>query len=272
VIHDWWLLPFGFLIGGLGTLIGVGGGFIMMPVLLLVYPQASPETITSISLAVIFFNALSGSWAYSKMKRIDYKSGLVFAAATIPGAILGALTSNYIPRRLFNLFFGLLMIVAAVYMFMRRTARAKGDVEKGEHITTRTLVEKNGTVHTYSFNARIGIVLSVFVGYLSSMLGIGGGIIHVPALIRLLNFPVHIATATSHFILVIMALTGTVVHIATGSFSQGGISQTILLAIGVLIGAQAGARLSQHVRGIWIIRGLAIALAFVGIRILFLAR
>lgn len=270
--HHWWLLPFGFLVGGLGTLIGVGGGFIIMPVLLLVYPEASPETITSISLAVIFFNALSGSWAYSKMKRIDYKSGLVFATATIPGAILGALTANYIPRRLFNIFFGLLMIAAAIHLFFHRSARAKGDVKKGGHITTRTLIEKNGTVHTFSFNIRIGIVLSVFVGYLSSMLGIGGGIIHVPALISLLNFPVHIATATSHFILVIMALTGTIVHIATGSFSHGGVYQTIILAIGVLIGAQAGALLSQRVRGVWIIRGLAIALASVGVRILFMAK
>jgi uncharacterized protein len=267
-----WLLAFGLIVGTIGTLIGVGGGFILMPVLLLVYPLASPETITSISLAVIFFNALSGSWAYSKMKRIDYKSGLVFAVATIPGAILGALTTNYIPRRVFNIFFGLLMIAAAVYLFFHRTVKSKGIAVKRDHLTKRTLIEKNGTVHTFSFNIRIGIVLSVFVGYLSSMLGIGGGIIHVPALIRLLNFPVHIATATSHFILVIMALTGTIVHIATGSFSHGGIYQTILLAIGVLVGAQAGALLSQHVRGVWIIRGLAIALASVGIRILFLAK
>lgn len=104
------------------------------------------------------------------------------------------------------------------------------------------------------------------------MLGIGGGIIHVPALIRLLNFPVHIATATSHFILVIMALTGTIVHIVMGSFSNESAQQTIFLGTGVLIGAQAGALLSQHVRGGWIIRGLAIALASVGIRILFMAR
>jgi len=268
----WWFLAFGFLVGGLGTLIGVGGGFIMMPVFLLLYPQASPETITSISLAVIFFNALSGSWAYAKMKRIDYKSGLMFAAATIPGAILGALTSNYIPRRIFNVIFGVLMIVVAVHLFFHRTVGTKEDVKKGKHISTRTLVEKNGAVHTYSFNIRVGIILSIFVGYLSSMLGIGGGIIHVPAMIRLLNFPVHIATATSHFILVIMSLTGTIVHIATGSFSHGGIFQTILLAVGVLIGAQVGALLSQHVRGIWIIRGLAIALASVGVRILFMAR
>jgi hypothetical protein len=101
-------------------------------------------------------------------------------------------------------------------------------------------------------------------------LGIGGGIIHVPALVHILNFPVHIATATSHFILAIMALTGTGVHIFVGTFHHG-IRRTIALAIGVLIGAQLGASLSNRVGGVWIIRGLAIALGLVGIRILILA-
>lgn len=99
-----WLIPLGLAVGAFGTLIGAGGGFILVPILLLMYPDKSPETITSISLAVVFFNALSGSIAYSKMKRIDYKSGLIFATATIPGSVLGALTVSHIPRHLFNLY------------------------------------------------------------------------------------------------------------------------------------------------------------------------
>jgi uncharacterized membrane protein YfcA len=83
----------------------------------------------------------------------------------------------------------------------------------------------------------------------------------------LLNFPVHVATATSHFVLAIMALTGTLVHIASGTFEHG-VRRTALLAAGVLLGAQFGARLSNRVGGKWIIRGLAIALVFVGIRLI----
>ena len=101
--------------------------------------------------------------------------------------------------------------------------------------------------------------MSMAVGFLSSLLGIGGGIIHVPVLIHLLNFPVHIATATSQFILTNMALTGTLTHIATGAFTQG-IRRTILLAVGVLLGAPLGTLLSRKIHGIWIIRGLAFAL------------
>jgi uncharacterized protein len=272
-----WLLPLGLLIGAFGTLIGAGGGFILMPILLLVYPSEKTELITAISLAVVFFNALSGSYAYARMKRVDYKSGIAFSIATIPGAILGALTTAYVPRRAFDLIFGVLMVVAAVFLWLsakedHSTSPSPKIAPVSQKATTRLterhLVDAEGVHYRYAFDLRLGIILSVFVGYLSSLLGVGGGFIHVPALSRLLNFPVHIATATSHFVLAIMALTGTLVHVAQGVFVHG-VRRTAVLAIGVLIGAQAGAWLSNRTGGKVIIRGLAVALAFVGIRLIF---
>jgi len=265
-----WLIPLGFVIGTFGTLIGAGGGFVLMPVLLLLYPNESPEIITSISLAVVFFNTLSGSGAYARMRRIDYKSAFLFSAATIPGAILGAFTTAFIPRRLFNVVFGFFMIAVSIFLLLRPSPDKEKKKSSPKHWLTRNLIEGDGTRHTFSFNPIVGVGLSLFVGYISSLLGIGGGIIHVPVLIHLLNFPVHIATATSHLILAVMAFTGTAVHIVIGAFSRG-IWHTIFLVIGVLIGAQLGARLSNHVHGDWIIRGLAIALGFVGIRIFIMA-
>jgi uncharacterized membrane protein YfcA len=139
--------------------------------------------------------------------------------------------------------------------------------KKSASWTVRDLVDADSVRYHYEYNQTIGIVLSVFVGFVSSLLGVGGGFIHVPALSRLLNFPVHIATATSHFVLAIMALTGTLVHIARGVFEHG-VRRTAILAVGVLLGAQIGARLSNRVGGKWIIRGLALALIFVGIRLI----
>ncbi|PIV20064.1 MAG: sulfite exporter TauE/SafE family protein [Deltaproteobacteria bacterium CG_4_8_14_3_um_filter_45_9] len=265
-----WLIPLGFIIGAFGTLIGAGGGFVLMPVLILLFPDESPEICTSISLAVVFFNTLSGSGAYARMRRIDYKSALFFSAATIPGAILGAFTTSHISRRLFYTIFGIFMIAAAVFLLLRQNGKREIKKNNPEYHLTRNLVETDGTTHTFSYNPIVGVGLSLFVGYVSSLLGIGGGIIHVPLLVHLLNFPVHIATATSHSILAVMSFTGTVVHITTGTFSHG-IWPTIFLSIGVLIGAPLGARLSNRVRGDWIMRGLAVALGFVGIRILVMA-
>ena len=270
------LFPLGLLVGAFGTLIGAGGGFILVPILLIVYPNENAEVITSISLAVVFFNALSGSWAYARMKRVDYQSGITFAIATIPGAILGAVLVTYVPRHAFDLIFGVIMIAAGIFLWVS----AKGDHSRAQthasqlangaipaRWTFRDFIDADGVRHRYAYNPAIGIVLSVFVGFISSLLGVGGGFIHVPALTGLLNFPVHVATATSHFVLAVMALTGTLVHVATGVFAHG-VRRTAILAVGVVLGAQAGARMSNRVGGKWIIRGLALAMVFVGIRLI----
>lgn len=262
------LILLGIGVGAYGTLIGAGGGFVLMPILLLMYPNQSPDQLTSISLAVVFFNALSGSEAYAAMKRIDYRSGLIFALAAVPGAVLGALHTSVVPRRVFDLIFGIALFAAAVFLVLRPRPADRVTTKPGyfHHMSTRCLTDIHGIRYEYSFNPFVGILISAIVGYISSFLGIGGGIIHVPALSYLLHFPVHVATATSHFILAIMALSGTVVHILSGAFGHG-VHRTIALSIGVVLGAQIGARLSEKIQGTWILRSLALALGIVGIRI-----
>ena len=131
------------------------------------------------------------------------------------------------------------------------------------------LVDKWGETYNYSYDIRKGSILSVFVGYFSPLLGIGGGIIHVPAMSEWLRFPVHIATATSHFILAIMATVSVVVHIYDGNYNDPAIFKMVLwLGVGVVAGAQMGAFLSRKMKGKIIIRALAVSLGLVGIRIL----
>lgn len=258
----------GFATGIYGTLIGAGGGFVLMPVLLLLYPEKAPAHLTAVSLAVVFFNALGGSETYAMMKRIDYRSGLMFAAATIPGAVIGALNTTYVPRHTFNIIFGILLIAATAFLGLRSNiAERTRAINTYHYQMSRHVVEANGVSHDYSFNAALGVGLSFMVGYVSSFLGIGGGIIHVPVLAYLLNFPVHVATATSHFILAIMALTGTLTHVVTGTFGED-VDLTLSLSIGVLLGAPLGAHLSNKVQANWIIRCLAVALGLVGVKIL----
>jgi len=262
-----WLIPVGFLIGAYGTFIGTGGGFLLVPLLLLLYPHENTDTITSISLAVVFFTAVSGSLAYARARRIDYYSGIIFSIAAVPGAVAGALTTSIIPRRFFDVVIGVFMLAAAgVLLWGPRRATVGAARDKILHFS-RHIVQSDGTQHVYSYSRALGMLLSLFVGYVSSLLGIGGGFIHVPALVHLLNFPVHIATATSQFILAIMAFTGTATHIYIGAF-QHGVRRTICLSVGVVLGAQFGARMSGRVQGDWIIRSLAVALAFIALRLM----
>ena len=266
MLHYWWLIPLGFVVGAYGTLIGAGGGFVLMPILLLVYPKESPNVLASISLAVVFFNAASGTLAYGRMKRVDYKSGALFSAATVPGAVVGALATGWIPRHTFDMLLGGLLVCGSAFLIWHPT-ETHGRVHHPKHFIRRRLVDADGNVHEFAYNPYLGVGISFVVGFISSLLGIGGGIVHVPALVHLMDFPVHFATATSHFVLAGMSLSGTVVHLATGAFAVGA-RRTLCLAAGALVGAQLGARLSARIHGVWIIRGLAIALGLAGIRLL----
>ena len=237
------LVLLGFAVGAFGTLVGSGGGFILTPVLLLLYPHDRPATITAISLTAVFFNAASGSAAYAHQRRIDYRSGLAFAAAALPGSIAGALVVGSVSRSLFDL------LMARCPARPRRLApvgeparlhAAPGGLEPPSSSPTATA---SATSTTCRFGA--GSLYSTVVGFASSFLGIGGGVIHVPLLVRALGFPMHIATATSHFVLAIIAGGGAATHVVTGSFAHGhGIRRAAALSVGVVAGAQLGARLS----------------------------
>jgi uncharacterized protein len=261
------LVSLGLSVGFLGTLIGAGGGFVLVPVLLLLYPDMSPEAITSISLGVVFLNATSGSIAYARMKRIDVKSAVSFGLATLPGAIIGALLTGFIPRNVFDMILGGLLIIISLFLLINPHYRTETQVHKKSWVH-RSLVDSKGEHFNYSFNLRTGIILSFFVGFVSSLLGIGGGIIHVPALTILLNFPVHVATATSHLILAVMALAGTIVHIIQGNLAHSW-NTMLSIGLGVTLGAQLGAYVSHRVKQKVIIVSLAVALLLVGVRIAF---
>jgi uncharacterized membrane protein YfcA len=264
------LMALGFGIGGYGSLIGAGGGFLLMPLLLVLYPHEHAHHLTAISLAVVCINTLSGTGAYAHMKRIDYKSGLIFAAATIPGSIFGVLTTASIPRKWFEGIFSVFLIGLASFMFLRPKSDARrqlGRFSQPSSGMTRTLASLDGISYEYTFRPLLGISVFLFLGFLASFLGIGGGSLVVPILAYLLNFPVAIATATSQFVVAILTLDATLVHIWLGSFHHGA-HRIAALGIGVLVGAQVGAYLSNKIKGLWIIRALAFALVFAGVRML----
>lgn len=261
----------GFIIGTFGTLIGAGGGFILVPLLLIFYPHFSPEVTTAISIAVVAVNAISGSVAYARSGRIDYRAGIVFALYTIPGAILGVLTVQYIPQHSFNTIIGFLLVALASYLFIKNKKDIpfieQSIIKKG--CRAHTLIDSSGIEYHYTYNQVYGNIVSLLVGYISPLLGIGGGIIHVPAMVNWLKFPVHIATATSHFILAVMATASVITHAYKGTYNDPDILHMILfISIGIVPGAQLGALLSHKIKSNVILQVLATCLAIVGIRIL----
>lgn len=247
------LAPLGLLIGAYGTLVGAGGGSVLVPALLFLYPEESPATITAMSLAVVFFNAYSGTVAYMRMGRIDYRCGVAFTVASLPCAVIGSLLVHEMPRHTFDLLFGLLLLSIGALLVSNPLGGARDGAHDDDPITNRQML--------------VGSVGSSYIAVLASLLGLGGGVIHVPFLIRVMRMPAHMATATSHFVLTFIALTATTTHVVLGEFDHG-LARTMYLAVGVMMGAPIGASLSTKLKGSLIIRLLAMALCVVGVRLL----
>jgi uncharacterized membrane protein YfcA len=252
VLTDVLLALAGLGVGILGTLIGAGGGFLLVPALALVYPDKSPALLAAVSLAVIFCNAVSGSVGYARQRRIDYRSAWVFIATGIPGAVTGAVVTRYVPRSVFDLWLGVMLLTVATLMLVLGTIKPKKHAGDSESRPPLKVVR--------------GGLLSAVVAFVANIVGIGGGILHVPGMVYLLGFPVHLAAGTSHFVLAFTAGAGTIAHVLKGDLA-GGYGLAGALAVGVIFGAQIGARLSKRTPPAWILRLLGVALLLVGVRV-----
>ncbi len=248
----------GFLIGAFGTLVGAGGGFLLVPLLILGY-GFSPADAVGTSLSLVFLNALSGTAAYLRQRRVDLVLGWRFAAATVPGAVGGAYLTRAWSSHAFVVAFGLILLAIAALLF------AGIHVPPSARAGLRHIVDTRGEAHGYRVDVWKGVVVSGGVGVLSSVFGIGGGIIHVPFLIVALGLPVHVATATSHFVLAISAFVGAVTFLALGHVR---LATTALMGVGILAGAQLGARASTRASAALLRRVLAGSLSLVGMRML----
>ena len=258
------LIALGLLVGAYGTVIGAGGGFLIVPALILIWNFA-PNQAAGTSLVVVFLNATAGSLAYARQNRIDFRSGLLFAGATLPGAVAGAFLARYFSGQAFALAFGTLLLVVALLLMWKPVRADKPPVSKDMPGTHRKLTDSSGKTFEWSFSLPTGMAISCVIGFLSSALGIGGGIFHVPAMIHVLFFPAAVATATSQFILAFSALVGGATHLALGNVLFG---PAALMGIGVIAGARVGGALAKRIKGPVVVRLLSLALILVAVRLL----
>ena len=227
------------------------------------YPGEAPETLTVISLSVVFFNSLSGMLAYLR-SAIDFKAGLIFGLATMPGAVVGALTTVSISRAHFNLAFGILLIAVAAFLalkFEQKHCCGDGAIRTRRQPTAKFSEDRDWRRCQHDFRFHL------------KLLGDRRWVLLVPALVYLLNFPVHVATATSLLVLNPhpASLSPAAPLTSPPDFFAHGFRRAIALSIGAIVGAQVAALLSQRIRGDWIIRSLAVALVLVGLRLVTLA-
>lgn len=261
------LVALGVAVGAYGTVIGAGGGFILAPLLLFLYPDLDPAVITALSLGVVWANAVSGAAAYHRQRRIDYIAGAIFALATVPSALAGALATGLFPREVFEGLFGAFLLSIAAWLLLPKRTIVR-TTPPPERYIRRLLTDSEGDTYRYAFDPLLGALLGLLIGFVSSLFGVGGGIMFVPVMVLVLRIPAHIATATSTFILIFTAGAGVIVHLLAGEYA-GRLAEVLSLGAGVLAGAQLGALLSirlAHKQAI-VVRLLSAGLVLVGLRL-----
>ena len=224
MIDQLWLIPLGFAAGVLGSMIGLGGGIIVVPIL--TFFGFSPTLAASNSLFAAFSNAVASTISYSRQKRIEYSLGVKLGLLTIPGTVLGGYISSNVAPDLFKILFGFVLIASAAYIFLRKKIE-----NREENFSKQMMV--------------FAIGASFFAGIISAFFGIGGGIIFVPLMVVGMGMAMKKAAPTSQLILLFASLSGVIVHTILGhsDFLQAG-----LLSIGSFAGGMVGARISADIQ------------------------
>ena len=263
------LLLLGFGTGAYGVLIGAGGGFILAPILLIFF-DLEPEVVAGTTLGMVALSSLSGTQVYRRMGLIDYRSGLLFAAAAIPGAVLGPFVVNQIGDDTFRILFGILLLGVTLQLLLRPVeseGRHRNPAsEAGHKRGDRRITTSDGQVFKYRFNEPLATSFNVGLGFMSSFFGTGGGFLRTPVLISLFSFPVRVAVATSLFALSIYTTAGAATHAALGHIEW--YPTFVWAGLGLVAGSQVGALASGKVKSRWIVRLLGVAVFSLGVSLL----
>lgn len=264
------LVGLGIGTGVYGVLVGAGGGFVLGPVLLLFF-DLQPDVVAGTVLASVAVNSISGTIAYRPMKIIDYRSGLLFAAAAVPGSVIGAFGVALVAPSTFRVLFGLLLILLALQIMLRPRIPESNSTKKPNHlfrvgVGRRHITSDNGTQYRYEFNEILATSFNVILGFISSFFGTGGGFLRTPILVSAFGFPVRIAAATSVFALSIYATVGATAHAMLGHLEWW--PTLALTGAGLVLGGQVGARVARWVSGPWVLRLLLVAVLFLGAQLI----
>lgn len=246
------LLFIGLFSGAYGILVGAGGGFILVPALLIILDM-SPEMAAGTGLFVVFLNAASGVASFIKQKRIDFSLSWYILIGALPGSFIGVYFTKLISPAYFNYVFAGMLIILALYLFWKNSGKNQPAAVEGEV----TLTPK----------VKVSLLfIGVLMGTVSTFFGIGGGWLMVPILMYLYKVVPHRATATSLFSLCLYSIFGVVIHLSQGHIDW---SAAIWAGVGAIIGAQVGAYISKRISGKLIIQLLSILLLVIGGKMLF---
>lgn len=255
------IMGLGGIVGLLSGLFGVGGGFLMTPLLMML--GIPPAVAVASDTNQIVAASASGTLAHSKNKNVDFKLGFVILVGGLLGGSVGTVLVKLL-RSLGNFDFVLkaayvvMLLLVGSFMFMESLSslRKKNTSSASEDISGKTATS-TGFMNRLPLKMKFDVagiecsvvallLLGLLIGILSALMGVGGGFIMLPVMIYLLGMPTHIAVGTSIFVIIFTAINVTIAQSALNHTVD--LLLAIILLLGSTIGAQIGARLGKRLK------------------------
>jgi len=241
----------GAVAGGLGALLGIGGGVFLVPFLNLAlnFPFTAAA---AISLTTVIATSSAVSAGRTGKHLINLRLGMVLEVATVAGSLLGGVTAQFLAQSTLQKLFGIVAAVVAVVMVSRigrRNVILDPSADPGV-LGGRFYDEESGGVVTYRVKKLpVALFASFLAGDVSSLLGIGGGVIKVPALNAWCGVPLRAAAATSAFMIGVTATGGAVIYYGHGQLIP---SLAAAAVLGVQVGSWSGLRIGDRAPVRWL--------------------
>lgn len=236
--------------GFFGSLVGLGGGVIMVPVLNIVFGLPIKAAVAT-SLCAVCATSIGGAAKYLNRGIADFRLGLFLETTTVVGAVSGGLLAIVVKPQIISIMFALVLFYAAVGMALKK--RDAGDNQDDINYKKPSLNRKLSALG-----------LSSVVGMVSSFLGVGGGVVQVPILHLILKLPIKAATATSTYMIGITASAGSLVYFFKGIIDYKFVGPLI---VGTLIGSTCGATLAGELRSTTIKVLFIMAIIYAGLQV-----
>lgn len=224
--------------GVFGSLLGLGGGILIVPLLTIGFGLPLREAV-GVSLVCVIVTSSAAAGVYLERRQANLRLGMTLELFTAMGAIAGGLVAFLLDERVLAGLFALVLVYVA--LTMARGPRAAPDTDGHAGAADLTITAPTPpTVHRLP----AGLVGSVAAGIVSALLGVGGGIVKVPVMHLVMGVPLRIATATSNLMIGITASASAIVYLLRGGIDVYAAAPT---AVGVFVGATIGSRLAGRV-------------------------
>lgn len=226
------LLPIiGFLIGVISVMVGLGGGFLFVPLMTLAY-GVLPANAAGSSLTAIFMTTAVASAYFSRQKRTYYRTGLILSAASVPGAWFGSYLTVAVPEQVIGILFAVALVFTAWQMiYPKNTVAACDEDKEPDHafLEKEILSKRRRPLLLAAF-------LCFFAGLCGGLLGVPG-VLLVPIMALVLRMPLKAVAATSVFTMVFVSFVGAAQHVALGYVN---VDYALLIGSGSMVGGLLG--------------------------------